>query len=47
MAADITAIEARTATRRPRRITLPYALLTLLTLVAVWQAATTLFALPA
>jgi NitT/TauT family transport system permease protein len=46
MVVDITAIETRTA-RQPRRITLPYALLTLLTLLAVWQAATALFALPA
>src|SRR6267154_4165172 len=46
MAADTTAIEARTA-RQPRRITLPYALLTLLALLAIWQAATALFALPA
>jgi NitT/TauT family transport system permease protein len=46
MAADITTIETRTA-RLPRRITLPYALLTLLMLVVLWQAATVLFALPA
>jgi NitT/TauT family transport system permease protein len=46
MAADITAIEA-TTTRQPRRITLPYPLLTLLVLLAAWQAATALFALPA
>jgi NitT/TauT family transport system permease protein len=46
MAADITTIETRTA-RLPRRITLPYALLTLLTLVVLWQAATAIFALPA
>src|SRR3982074_2726789 len=46
MAADITTIETRTA-RLPRRFTLPYALLTLLTLVILWQAATVIFALPA
>ena len=46
MVVDITAIEARKA-RQPRRIALPYALLTLLALLAVWQAATALFALPA
>jgi len=46
MAADTSAIEARTA-RQPRRITLPYALLTLLALLAIWQSATALFALPA
>jgi NitT/TauT family transport system permease protein len=45
MAADITTIETRTA-RLPRRITLPYALLTLLTLIVLWQTATVLFALP-
>jgi NitT/TauT family transport system permease protein len=46
MAADITTIEARAA-RLPRRINLPYALLTLAALVLVWQGATWLFALPA
>jgi NitT/TauT family transport system permease protein len=46
MAADITTIEAR-ATRQSRKITLPYALLTLAALLLLWQAATSLLALPA
>jgi NitT/TauT family transport system permease protein len=46
MAADITAIETRT-TPQPRRVALPYALLTLLALLIIWQLATVLFALPA
>src|SRR5215471_1825152 len=46
MSADITAIETRT-TPQPRRLALPYALLTLFALLVVWQLATTLFALPA
>jgi NitT/TauT family transport system permease protein len=45
MAAEITTIEART-TRLTRRITLPYALLTLLILVVIWQVATVVFAVP-
>jgi NitT/TauT family transport system permease protein len=46
MAADITVVEA-TTTRAQRQIKLPFALLTLLGLVLVWEAATRIFSLPA
>lgn len=46
MAADVTVI-ASGSTAQPRRIALPYALLTLLGLVVAWQLAADLLALPA
>lgn len=43
---DITAIEAAT-TPAPRQFKAPYALLTLLALLVIWQSATTIFGTPA